>query len=185
MLQRIARSLLRVTGWTISGEVPPIEKAVIIGGIHTSNWDAFWYLSCKVALDLEVRFLAKHTLFWWPLGPVLRYLGAMPVDRTRNASLVKQLTQAFAREKRLLLGLSPEGTRKWRPYWKTGFYRIAHAAGVPILTTSIDYARREVHIGTPIEADDPDEVLLKLRRFYRNVTPLRPRLRGPIAFPPD
>ena len=159
MLQRVAQSILRLTGWTIKGEVPSVDKAVIIGAIHTSNWDAFWFLTCKTALDLEVSFLAKHTLFWWPLGPILSYFGAIPVDRSHHSSLVHHLADTFQTKDRLLLGLSPEGTRKWQPYWKTGFYQIAKLAGVPIFVASVDYAKREISIGPLIEPDDPDEVL--------------------------
>lgn len=185
MLQRIAHNILRATGWTIKGSVPPVDKAVVIGASHTSNWDAFWLLACKTALDVDVSFLAKHSLFWWPLGPILRFFGAIPIDRSQQASLVKELARTFEQEERLLLGLAPEGTRKWRPYWKTGFYQIAKAAGVPILIASIDYKQKEVCIGPLVEADDQQIVLRKLRDFYRNATPRHPKQRGPIAFPPD
>lgn len=185
MLQRIANSILRLANWTIIGEVPQVNKAVVIGATHTSNWDAFWLLTCKTALKIDVRFLAKHTLFWWPLGPVLTYFGAIPIDRSRHASLVHELADTFRNEDHFWLGLSPEGTRKWQPYWKTGFFQIAKIAGVPILMASIDYTKREVCLGPLVEADDPDEVLRKLREFYRDAKPRHPKMRGPIAFPPS
>jgi 1-acyl-sn-glycerol-3-phosphate acyltransferase len=185
MLQRIAQSILRITGWAIDGEIPVVDKAIIIGGIHTSNWDAFWMLTCKTANNLDVRFLAKHNLIWWPIGPVQRYFGAVPLDRGQSAATVQNLVDLFESKDRLFLALAPEGTRKWQPYWKTGFFRIANSAAIPIVPASIDYARRRVCIGPLVAADDVDSVLKEVRDFYRDTTPRHPRLRGPIVFPPD
>ncbi|MCI0518461.1 MAG: HNH endonuclease [Woeseiaceae bacterium] len=68
-------------GWKMTGEIPPVNKAVFIVAHHTSNWDGFWLIVYKFALNVEVTFLAKHTLFWWPLGPLLKKLGAIPRQR--------------------------------------------------------------------------------------------------------
>lgn len=185
MLQNIARTILRLTGWTIEGQRPGVNKLVVIGAFHTSNWDAFWFLVCKFALDVEVRIFAKHTLFWWPLGPLLSAMGAMPIDRSHSASLVQQTVDAFDKEEKLWLGMAPEGTRRYRSYWKTGFYRIATAAGVPILPCSINYEKKLVRLGTLMELTDQETDLRKLRDFYRGATPKRPARQGPIAFPPE
>jgi len=173
-------------GWTRVGEVPEIDKAVFIAAPHTTNWDGFWLLVYKVAIAVDVRFLAKDTLFWWPLGSVLRKLGAMPIDRSNAAMVVPQLVTAFRKESRLLLALAPEGTRKWMPYWKTGFYRIAEAADVPIVLAFIDYEKKQMGIGKMLPRDlSIDEVLYEVREFYAPHKGHRPELQGPIAFPPD
>ena len=185
MLQPIANLIIRIAGWRIVGEVPQLPKAVFIAAPHTSNWDGFWLLVCKVALDVEVRFLAKHSLFWWPLGPILSMMGAMPIDRSKSMSTVEQLVETFNREKKLFLALAPEGTRKWQPYWKTGFYQIAKGASVPIVLTFIDYKRKEMGIGIAIHANDPERDLTLIREFYRPCTGRNPQLKSPIAFPPD
>ena len=186
ILQAIAKCILKLSGWTATGEVPDLEKAVFIAAPHTSNWDGFWLIVYKIGLDVRIRFLAKHTLFWWPLGPVLRWFGAMPLDRNHSASTVQQLIDAFEREEHLFLALAPEGTRKWQPYWKTGFYQIALAANVPVVFAYIDYPRRKMGIGPEmLPGGDIDKDLAFIRKFYEPFVARHPALQSPIAFPPE
>jgi 1-acyl-sn-glycerol-3-phosphate acyltransferase len=185
MLQKFAQRIITIFGWKTVGEIPPIEKAVFVAAFHTSNWDGFWLLVYKFALNVDVSFLAKHTLFWWPLGPFLTKLGAIPIDRAHTHSTVQQLVDTFRSRDHLYLALAPEGTRKWQPYWKSGFYQIAKKAGVPIVLAYIDYRKKEMGIGITIEPSDRDKDLLLMREFYRGVTPRHPLNQGPIAFPPD
>jgi len=186
MLQRVAQFILRVCGWEMVGEVPDLKKAVFIAAPHTSNWDGVWLIIYKVAIDIDVRFLGKHTIFWWPLGSILRFFGAMPIDRRDPSNVVPQLINTFATSERLFLALSPEGTRKWIPYWKTGFYRIAQAADVPIVLAFIDYRTKQMGIGPTLEKGLPMAATLDaIRHFYAPYTGRRPELQGPIEFPPD
>jgi len=185
MLRSLARLIVRVAGWRVVGEVPSLHKAVFIAASHTSNWDGFWLLVGKTVLNVKVSFLAKHTLFWWPLGIVLSAMGAIPVDRGNSRSTVAQLVAAFAREDRLFLALAPEGTRKWQRYWKTGFYRIATEARVPVVLAFIDYKTREMGIGITLHPQDLQKDLAQIRDFYRGITPRHPELKGPVEFPPD
>ena len=168
------------------GSVPDINKAVFIAAPHTSNWDGFWLIIYKVAVDVDVRFLGKHTIFWWPLGSLLRFLGATPIDRSDSSKVVPQLVETFAKSERFFLALSPEGTRKWMPYWKTGFYRIAKAANVPIVLAHIDYRKKEIGIGPilPVGLPLPD-ILLEIREYYADRVGRKPELQGPVKFPPD
>ena len=185
MWQRFARFLLKAGGWTLEGELPAVDKAVFIGAPHTSNWDGFWLMTYKVYLDVDIHFLAKHTLFWWPLGPILRALGAMPLNRTASADTVRQIVDAFADRRHFWFALSPEGTRKWQPYWKTGFYRIASLANVPIVLVFIDYRRRRMGIGPTLSgARNPDEDLGVIREFYAPCVGRIPGRQGPIEFAP-
>ena len=185
MLQRFARWLLRVNGWNPIETLPDIRKAVFIAVSHTSNWDGVWLIIYKIALNVQVSFLAKHTLFWWPLGPFLRRMGAIPVDRRQAASTVTQLVDEFAKQDRLWLALAPEGTRNWKPYWKTGFYQIARAASVPVYLAFIDYKSRRMGVGSMlIPSGDIEKDLEVIREFYRPIVPRHPELQGPIAFPP-
>ena len=105
MLRKLAKSILRICRWETVGEVPNIDKAVFIAAPHTSNWDAVWLLIYKVAIDVDVRFFGKHTIFWWPLGSVLRAFGAIPVDRRDASSVVPQLIHAFEEANKLALHL--------------------------------------------------------------------------------
>ena len=174
MLQRLAQWIIAVSGWSIVGRLPDHDKAVFIAASHTSNWDGVWLILYKLATNVQVRFLAKHSLFWWPLGSFLRRLGAIPVDRSQTASTVDRLVAAFESEQHLRLVLAPEGTRKWQPYWKTGFYQIAVAAGVPIILCFIDYSAKRVGIGmTMSPSGDPDATLQSFatstRRWYLGI----------------
>lgn len=186
MLSWIARKIFIITGWTMVGEVPNIRKAVFIAAPHTSNWDGLWLLIYKFAIKVDVRFLAKDTLFWWPLGPLLRSMGAMPIDRSNAAAIVPQLVGAFASEEQLFLALAPEGTRKRMPFWKSGFYRIAEAANVPIVLAFIDYEKRQMGIGPVLPLGiSMEQTLEELRKFYAPHVGRRPELQSPIEFPPD
>ncbi len=183
MLRWLAKRILNLGGWQILGEIPAIDKAVFIAAPHTSNWDGFWLLVYKVAMQVDVRFLAKETLFWWPLGRLLSALGAMPIDRGDAGGVVPQLVKAFAREEHLFLALAPEGTRSWRPHWKTGFHRIASAADVPIVLAHIDYEKREIAIGPTLpKGRSLEEDFEAIREYYAGVKGRRPELQGPVTF---
>ncbi len=186
MLKSLAQVILRVSGWTLVGEAPRQRKAVIIAAPHTSNWDGFWLLVCKFALGVKIRFFAKHTLFWWPLGPLLTAMGAIPVERTRSGANVEKLVRLFAEEEELLLALAPEGTRRWRPHWRSGFWQIAQAAGVPIILAFIDYEAKRAGIGPQLdELQDVDAAMREIRAFYSRCTAARPENMGPIELGPS
>ena len=146
-LRALGRAALRLAGWRIVGEVPRLPKFVIAVAPHTSNWDFPVGVAAMFALDLDVHWLGKDTLFRGPAGRVLRVLGGRPVNRHTPEGVVADVAAAMRAEPRFLLGLAPEGTRRRVAQWRTGFYRIAEAAGVPILPVWLDWGRREVGIG--------------------------------------
>jgi 1-acyl-sn-glycerol-3-phosphate acyltransferase len=186
MLQRIARLILRLCGWEAVGDVPALDKAVFVAAPHTSNWDGVWMLVYKVAINVDVRFLAKHTLFWWPLGNVLSALGAMPINRSATQDTVNQLVEKFAANDQLFLALAPEGTRRWQPYWKTGFYQIAKSANVPVVLAFIDYKKKKLGVGITLpDGQTMEQDLATIRDFYAQFTACNPERRGPVAFPPE
>jgi len=186
MLRKFAHLILKIGGWTAVGELPTTDKAVFIAVPHTSNWDGFWLIVYRVALNIDIHFLAKHSLFWWPLGPVLRALGAMPIDRGKSTSTVQQVLDEFRERDRFWFALSPEGTRKWQPYWKTGFYRIAMEADVELVLGFIDYSKREMGIGITLpRARDLEKDMTLMRDFYGPRVGRKPANTGPIEFPPE
>ena len=136
-----------VTGWRVEGGIPDCPRFVLIVAPHTSNWDFLHGLAAKGVLRLGARFLGKHTLFRGPAGAFLRWLGGIPVDRRAAHGIVGQSVEAFARSERICLVLTPEGTRSHVKAWKSGFYRIAVSAGVPILLVKFDYRSRSVVLG--------------------------------------
>ena len=177
--------MLNVGGWTPVGDLPAHKKVVFIVAPHTSNWDGLWLMTYKVAMSIDVHFLAKHTLFWWPLGSILRALGAMPLDRGISAATVRQVVDAFAKRDRFWFALSPEGTRKRLPYWKTGFHRIAESANVPLVLVFIDYRKKEMGMGITLpRGQSIEQDLQAIREFYAPFVGRHRERQGPIEFPP-
>lgn len=185
MLRHLARLILQMGGWTAVGGVPDTPKAVVIAAPHTSNWDGFWALVYKVAVGLDVGWFAKHSLFWFPLSTVLRALGGIDLDRSKASSAVQQAIDLFAEKDSFYFGLAPEGTRRKTAGWKTGFYRIATGAGVPVYLGFLDYRNKRVGIGPRLDlTGDPDADLAVCREFYANIEGRHPEKMSPIVFPP-
>lgn len=159
----------------MTGELPAIPKAVLIGAPHTSNWDFPVAMLAKFALGLRVTWLGKHTLFAFPAGPILRRMGGEPVDRRIHADRVRHAIERFAASDRFWLGIAPEGTRKAAPEWRTGFWHIARGAGVPIVPIVIDWSTREVRLlPTFMPGDDERADLVALRAMYSSGMARRP-----------
>jgi 1-acyl-sn-glycerol-3-phosphate acyltransferase len=133
---------LKVTGWRIEGEFPNVSKFVLIVAPHTSNWEFPLGVMAMYAIGLRGAFLAKHTLFRWPIGAVMRWLGGIPVDRSSAHNVVFQTTALFRNRPHLILVVTPDGTRKKLPKWRTGFWYVARGAGVPIMPIAFDYSAR-------------------------------------------
>jgi 1-acyl-sn-glycerol-3-phosphate acyltransferase len=171
----LGRLMMRVGGWRFEGAVPNEPKMVLIIAPHTSNWDFLTGLWAKFALQLKASFLGKHTLFWWPLGAFLRSLGGIAIDRSKPAGIAEDSTRAFQQSDRLLLVIAPEGTRSRSERWKSGFYRIAVAAGVPILLVAFDYGARVVRLGPLFRpTGDYDADLAEIQSHYHVGMALRP-----------
>jgi 1-acyl-sn-glycerol-3-phosphate acyltransferase len=171
LLHRIALALLKLTGWRMEGSLPDARKFVLIAAPHTSNWDLPVMLCLAFAFRTRLFWMGKDTLFRWPFGAIMRWLGGISIDRTRASNVVAQTTELFRKEEDLVMVVPPEGTRQKVRYWKTGFYRIAESSSVPIVLGFLDYRRKVGGIGpvvTPtgdIEAD-----MEMIRAFYADVT---------------
>lgn len=152
----LGRTALRLFGWRIEGEaLPDVSKTVLIGAPHTSNWDFIGGVGAMVGLGLDIGWLGKHTLFRRPFGWFMRLLGGIPVNRREAGGVVAESAEAFRQRDKLWLALAPEGTRRGGN-WKSGFYRIAKAANVPILLIAIDARLRRIEIG-PLLQPGSDE----------------------------
>ncbi|MDR0801860.1 1-acyl-sn-glycerol-3-phosphate acyltransferase [Fluviicola sp.] len=136
--------ILRIFGWKIDNRTPVgVDKAVVVVGPHTSNWD---FVIGKIAFAhyrVNARFLIKKDLFFFPLGIILKAMGGVPVDRKKkNKNITEQAVTYFKNNEKCFLVFTPEGTRSYQPHWKRGFYYIAQNAGVPIYIAYIDYKRK-------------------------------------------
>ena len=162
----LARAFLRFSGWSLDGELPTARAYVLIAAPHTTNWDLLYFLACAWAFEVSPSWMGKHTLFRGPLGPLMRGLGGIPVDRERPGGLVAQMSLAFVRWPDLVLTVPPEGTRGRAQYWKSGFYQIARAANVPIVLGYLDYERRRGGLGPTLIPGDLRADMEAIRKFY-------------------
>jgi 1-acyl-sn-glycerol-3-phosphate acyltransferase len=163
-------ALLRLLGWRVEGEVPDIPKFVIAVAPHTSNWDFVVGMATMFALDLRLAFIGKHTLFRGPFGAVLRWMGGIPVDRSKHHGVVRDAVAAFSQMDRHILAIAPQGTRHPVERFKTGFLHIASGAGVPVVLASLDYGAKVVKLGpTIIPGPDADADRAAIERHFSGV----------------
>lgn len=166
LTRAFGRSILRLAGWRLEGIIPDRAKLVVIAAPHRSNWDFVIGLAAKFALGLEVSFLGKHTLFRGPAGWLFRYWGGIPVDRRAPQATVSTAVARFASADRMVLAIAPEGTRK-AVEWKTGFWHIAHGAGVPILPVAFDWGAHVIRFMPMLETTELEADMTRLRELYR------------------
>ena len=165
--RRICRGVLRLCGWNLTGEFPDVPKLVLIAAPHSSWWDGAWGLLIKVAIGADVHFMGKQELFRGPLGGLLRRLGGVPIDRSAAKGVVEQMIDQFRQREKLWLGIAPEGTRKPVTRWKSGFWHIAHDAGVPIFPVAFHYPDRTIRLGPLFDAGtDMGATMQRLREWY-------------------
>lgn len=172
--QWLARTLLRLGGWRMVGEFPDLPKAVLIAAPHSSNWDGIWGFAAKVAVGIRLSVLGKHSLFRVPgLAQILRWQGVIPIDREAPLGVIEQAVATIRAHPRIWYAIAPEGTRRRVSRWKTGFWKIAHGAGVPVVPAYFDYPSRTIGIGPPFALGD--DMSADIARFQRWYAPYRGR----------
>lgn len=130
----------------IVGEMPDEKKFVIIAAPHKTNWDLPNALAAALHFGVRIHWMGKDSLFKWPFGAFMRWLGGIPVDRSKRNNAVGGMVERFQAADELIVVIPPEGTRSDVERWKSGFYYIAHGAGVPIVMAFVDYGAREIGI---------------------------------------
>lgn len=177
-----ALMLMRLLGWRVIGGMPDVRRAVLIVAPHTSNMDGVMTVISSFALGLKISFFVKHTAFRFPFGGLMRFFGALPVNREDSKNLVEYSAQKLREKDQLLLSVAPEGTRHETDNWKTGFYWIAHQAQVPIVFVAFDYPSREVRVmGHFMPTGNLEQDLPLILERYRGVVPRHPdKLSAPL-----
>ena len=173
----ICLTFLKIMGWTVIGDWPrQHSKLVLIAAPHTVNMDGINMLAAAGYYRVKLSWMGKASLVKGPFGGIVRWLGCVPVDRSQANDLVAQMKTAFDEADSLYLAIPPEGTRALVSGWKTGFYHIAHTAGVPILPTVLDYGSKTIRLGEVYNpTGDIDMDLPKLQAVYRGARGKKPR----------
>jgi 1-acyl-sn-glycerol-3-phosphate acyltransferase len=169
LMEWLGKTVLRLGGWQMQGAFPDLDKAVLIAAPHSSNWDGIWGIAAKLGLGIKLSILGKHTLFRIPfVGALLRWQGVIPVNRKAPQGVVEQAVAAMQASECIWYAMAPEGTRKPVAQWKPGFWRIAHAAGVPVIVASFDYPNRRIVIGPAFElTGDMVMDITRIQHWYR------------------
>ena len=169
LLRSLSLAYLRATGWTLDGQLPAdCPKCVLIAAPHTSNWDLPYTLAVAFAMKLDIYWMGKQQIFRWPVGPMMRWLGGIAVDRQRSSNLVSASAQAIREATGpMCLVVPPEGTRSKTRQWKTGFYWIAQQADVPIVLAYMDYSRKRSGLGPVFKpTGDIDADMITIKAWY-------------------
>jgi len=174
VLRWIAIVVLKIIGWKAVGKEIENPRFVLIGAPHTSNWDFPLMLLIVLKLRLQVFWMGKHTLFPFPVGWLMKWLGGIPINRAKSHNVVNETVRQYREHEHLVVLVPPEGTRSKVTTWKSGFYHIANNAGVPILMGFVDAAKKEAGLADffyptgDVEAD-----IQEIRKFYQDKKGLR------------
>lgn len=182
-MRYIMKALLRLFGWKLVGQLPKDKKYVVIFAPHTSNWDFVLMLMVRFCFKMKIGYLGKHTLFKPPFGWFFRMFGGIPVERNSANNVVDQVAAIIKQKEEIQFALAPEGTRSYKPYWKSGFYHIALRAEVPIVMTFLNSKTKEIGIGDLLRpSGNQEQDLDVIRAFYKDKAGIRPELTSDIRF---
>jgi 1-acyl-sn-glycerol-3-phosphate acyltransferase len=165
----LGRLGMRLLGWRMQGAWPNEPKLIVAVAPHSSNMDFILSVAVFWALNLRTSYLAKKSLFWFPLGVIMRALGGIPVDRSSPAGMVDDLTERYLSADQLVIGITPEGTRGGVSTWKSGFARIAAKARVPVLPAIVNYEQKIVYLQPIVPGEGSAEEILMATRLAASV----------------
>jgi 1-acyl-sn-glycerol-3-phosphate acyltransferase len=176
MIRQICLFIFKLTGWKADDNIPPqTNKCIIIAAPHTSNWD-FWYCMATFAIyRLPIRFTVKKEWMRFPFSLLMKPLGGIAIDRSPRGpenirpSFVEAMTNLFDTHQKLIIVITPEGTRSRNDTWKTGFFHVAKAARVPICLGYVDYEKKITGITHPFEVTNYEEDMKKIMAFYQTI----------------
>tara|TARA_B100001758_G_scaffold242301_1_gene250362 strand:- start:573 stop:1163 length:591 start_codon:yes stop_codon:yes gene_type:complete len=174
--QWIGRTVLKSMGWKVAGSIPNEKRILIVAAPHTSNWDFVIGMGALLGLNAKIRWIGKHTLFKPGISWFFRWLGGIPVNRKNPASLIEDVSNMIKKDRGLMIGVAPEGTRKKINRWKTGFLRIAKTTQSKILFISIDAPSKTIKIASTLftPTEDKENDLEFVKSYFRNFKGINP-----------
>ena len=172
--QTLAQKTLQSLGWTFNNQMPAdLQQCVMIAAPHTSNWDSLYTKLAFIVMDIPVKITIKDSYTKSPFGGLIRAMGGVGIDRSprqageERPSMVQAMADLFKTNPRMVMLVTPEGTRSLQPEWKSGFYHVAVAAGVPIALAYLDYAKKEAGVGKIVyPSGDMAKDLAEIMAFY-------------------
>ena len=173
--RQISRLLYASVGWSVKGHPPDVRKCIYICVPHTSNWDFAVMLAVCFIMRIRSRWIGKHTLFPFGLGWFMVWLGGVPIDRRKRGNMVEQMQEHFENNSSMELVITPEGTRSKVAEWKSGFYRIAVAANVPIIMVAVHAPGKFVIFNEPFHpTGDYETDMVEIMKFYEGMIGFHP-----------
>ena len=177
MFEKLAEQTLGLMGWEIDNHWDlDIDQCVMIAAPHTSNWDALYARLALKALGVNVRLTITDSYMKFPFGPFVRAMGGIGIDRSvkqegqERPSMVQLMSDLFKTHPKLVMLVTPEGTRAKQEQWKTGFYHVAVNAGVPIALAYMDYAKKKTGIGKIVyPSGDYQKDMTEIMAFYAEI----------------
>ncbi len=167
----LSKWILKIIGWKVEITTPDYAKCLICVAPHTSNWDFILGELAYTSIGRKAGFLMKEAWFFWPLGYFFRAIGGIPVPKKRGGSLTQAIVEKFRNSDRLVLAITPEGTRSATSKWRHGFLHIAMDADVPLLLGAIDFKEKRIEIKTRFEpTGDIDADIRAIKKFYSRFT---------------
>jgi len=174
-MRSISQFILKMIGWELDDQSPQTNRYVLIAYPHTSNWDFILGMLAKWAMNMPLNWVAKHSMFWGPFKPLFIAIGGVPLDREKSAGFIQTNIDLFEQRDEFVLGLMPEGTRSKTKRLKTGFYHIAHGAGVPLVLAYLDYKNKKIGAGMVMQVSGDIEADFEIiRNFYQDKTGYKP-----------
>ncbi len=177
----LAKLFLRLAGWQVCGQPPRVARYIIVGAPHTSKWDFLFAMAIALRCRISCHWLASSSLFWGPLGVIMRWLGGIPVNQKRKNSLVSQTVCAYKQYRQLGIVICPEGGRNKRERWHTGFYHIAKNAEIPIILGYLDFSKKTGGFGPVIKpTGNMAKDMAEIEAFYANIYGKFPESFSPV-----
>jgi 1-acyl-sn-glycerol-3-phosphate acyltransferase len=175
LMKGVAKVFLKIMGWKVVPAPDLPKKYFVIAAPHTSNWDFPLFVAIGLSLNIKSYWMGKHTLFRKPFGWFFKWLGGIPIDRSRSVNTVDQFIEHFNNNDEIVLVNAPEGTRRRVDRWRSGFYHISVGAHVPIGLSFLDYKKKEGGIGAVFHpTGNFEQDMIEIKDFYSGIKPKYP-----------